>query len=97
MKKDNQKKETGQKKAAAPKARGTIKETEQLESPPPARNVFPVVGIGASAGGLEPLETFFSYMPMDKPDMAFVVIQHLGPKHKSIIGEILKKDTDMPV
>jgi two-component system CheB/CheR fusion protein len=61
---------------------------------------FPVVGIGASAGGLEPLEAFFASIPTDKPpaaDMAFVVIQHLSPKHKSIIGEILKKDTDMPI
>jgi len=61
---------------------------------------FPVVGIGASAGGLEPLEAFFANMPTGKPpteDMAFVVIQHLSPKHKSIIGEILKKDTDMPI
>jgi two-component system CheB/CheR fusion protein len=64
------------------------------------RKSFPVVGIGASAGGLEPLEAFFASMPTDKPpaeDMAFVVIQHLSPKHKSIIGEILKKDTDMPI
>jgi two-component system CheB/CheR fusion protein len=64
------------------------------------RRAFPVVGIGASAGGLEPLEAFFATMPTNKPaaeDMAFVVIQHLSPTHKSIIGEILKKDTDMPI
>jgi len=62
--------------------------------------VFPVVGIGASAGGLEPLETFFANLPTDKPlaeDMAFVIIQHLSPKHKSIIGEILRRDTDLPI
>ena len=61
---------------------------------------FPVVGIGASAGGLEPLEAFFAHMPTGNSpteDMAFVVIQHLSPKHKSIIGQILKKDTDMPI
>jgi two-component system, chemotaxis family, CheB/CheR fusion protein len=66
----------------------------------PRRKAFPVVGIGASAGGLEPLEAFFANMPPDKPpalDLAFVVIQHLSPKHKSIIGEILKKDTDLPI
>lgn len=55
------------------------------------------MGIGASAGGLEPLEVFFASIPIEKPDLAFVVIQHLSPKHKSIIGEILKKDTDMPI
>ena len=59
---------------------------------------FPVVGIGASAGGLEPLELFFSSLPRPLPeDLAFVIIQHLGPQHRSIIGEILKKDTDLPV
>jgi len=61
---------------------------------------FPVVGLGASAGGLEPLETFFSYLPTDQPpaaDLAFVVIQHLSPKHKSMVGEILKKDTNLPI
>jgi two-component system CheB/CheR fusion protein len=57
---------------------------------------FPVVGIGASAGGLEALETFFSHMPPDS-GMAFVVVQHLAPRHKSILGEILKKDTQMTV
>jgi two-component system CheB/CheR fusion protein len=57
---------------------------------------FPVVGIGASAGGLEALETFFSHMPPES-GLAFVVIQHLAPRHKSILGEILKKDTQMIV
>jgi two-component system CheB/CheR fusion protein len=60
------------------------------------KKAYPVVGIGASAGGLEALETFFSHMPPDS-GMAFVVIQHLAPRHKSILGEILKKDTQMTV
>jgi two-component system CheB/CheR fusion protein len=60
------------------------------------KKAFPVIGIGASAGGLEALETFFSHMPSDS-GMAFVVIQHLAPRHKSILGEILKKDTQMTV
>jgi two-component system CheB/CheR fusion protein len=88
------------KKKKPPQKTTTPPETEQahkVEEHPSASKVFPVVGIGASAGGLEPLETFFTYMPDDKPDMAFVVIQHLSPQHKSILGEILKKDTDMPV
>ncbi|MGA2403126.1 MAG: chemotaxis protein CheB, partial [Syntrophobacteraceae bacterium] len=42
---------------------------------------FPIVGIGASAGGLEALEAFLAPMPLDT-GMAFVVIQHLSPKHK---------------
>jgi two-component system, chemotaxis family, CheB/CheR fusion protein len=56
----------------------------------------PIVGLGASAGGLEALESFFLHMP-PHPGMAFVIIQHLSPRHKSILGEILKKDTQMTV
>ncbi|MDD2301966.1 MAG: chemotaxis protein CheB [Eubacteriales bacterium] len=57
---------------------------------------FPIVGIGASAGGLEALEGFFAAMP-DDGNMAFVVIQHLSPTYKSIMGEILQKHTRMPI
>jgi two-component system, chemotaxis family, CheB/CheR fusion protein len=70
------------------------------EAAAPEHQAFPVVGIGASAGGLEPLEAFFAHLPTNEPpvaDMAFVVIQHLSPKHKSMVGEILKKDTHMPI
>ena len=59
---------------------------------------FPIVGIGASAGGLAAFEAFFSSMPADKnPDMAFVVIQHLAPDHRSILTELIQKYTRMPV
>ena len=57
---------------------------------------FPIVGIGASAGGLEALEGFFKSMP-GEVNMAFVIIQHLDPKHKSIMGTLLKKYTKMKV
>jgi two-component system CheB/CheR fusion protein len=57
---------------------------------------FPIVGIGASAGGLEALESFFSHVPV-KSAMAFVVIQHLDPTHKSIMGSLLKKYTAMDI
>ena len=57
---------------------------------------FPIVGIGASAGGLEALEAFFFHMPSDA-GMTFVVIQHLSPKHKSIMGSLLAKCTRMEV
>jgi two-component system CheB/CheR fusion protein len=59
-------------------------------------DVFPIVGIGASAGGLEALEGFFSNVPSDS-NIAFVVIQHLAPKHKSIMNSLLKKHTDMDI
>lgn len=57
---------------------------------------FPIIGIGASAGGLAALEAFFETAV---PDLgaAFVVIQHLDPKHSSMIAEILSRHTDMPV
>jgi two-component system CheB/CheR fusion protein len=57
---------------------------------------FPIVGIGASAGGLEALEIFFSHVPADCA-MAFVVIQHLDPTHKSIMGALLNKYTKMEI
>jgi len=58
--------------------------------------LFPVVGIGASAGGLEALETFLKNVP-DHSGMAFVVIQHLDPTHKGALVELLQRFTAMPV
>jgi two-component system, chemotaxis family, CheB/CheR fusion protein len=59
---------------------------------------FPVVGIGASAGGLKAFETFFSGMPADAdPGMAFVLVQHLAPDHKSILTDLIRRYTRMQV
>ena len=59
---------------------------------------FPIVGIGASAGGLAAFEAFFSGMPADTdPGMAFVLVQHLAPDHKSILTELVKRYTRMKV
>lgn len=55
-----------------------------------------IVGIGASAGGLEAIEALFSKMPVDS-GLVFVVIQHLSPDHKSLMVELLSKRTKMPV
>ncbi len=55
-----------------------------------------IVGIGASAGGLEALEDFFSHVPV-ACNMAFVVIQHLDPTHKDIMPELLQCTTPMTV
>ena len=60
------------------------------------RNHFPIVGIGASAGGLEVLEQFFENMPGEN-GMAFVVIQHLDPNHDGIMPELLQRTTSMKV
>jgi two-component system CheB/CheR fusion protein len=57
---------------------------------------FPVVGIGASAGGLEALGKMFSNMPSDS-GAAFVLIQHLDPSRKSSLVELLARYTDMEV
>ena len=55
-----------------------------------------VVGIGASAGGLEALQTLFAGMPADS-GACFVVVQHLSADFKSVMAELLAKHTDMPV
>ena len=57
---------------------------------------FPVVGIGASAGGLEAFRQLLSHLPIDT-GMAFVLIQHLDPSQKSLLSEILALETAMPV
>lgn len=59
---------------------------------------FTVVGIGASAGGLAAFEAFFSGMPSGvESHMAFVVVQHLAPDHKSILAELIQRSTRMQV
>jgi two-component system, chemotaxis family, CheB/CheR fusion protein len=59
---------------------------------------FPIVGIGASAGGLAAFEAFFSGMPVDSdPGMAFVLVQHLAPDHKSILTDLIRRYTRMRV
>src|SRR5665213_3280692 len=60
------------------------------------RLAFPVVGIGASAGGLEAYTQFFEAMRPDS-GMAFVLIQHLPPDRESMIVEIISKRTSIPV
>ncbi len=59
---------------------------------------FPIVGIGASAGGLAAFEAFFSGMPtVTDPNMAFVLVQHLAPDHKSILTGLIQRYTRMQV
>lgn len=58
--------------------------------------IFPIVGIGASAGGLEALEHFLSHVP-DQSNLGFVVIQHLDPTRKGILSELLQRSTQMKV
>jgi two-component system CheB/CheR fusion protein len=62
----------------------------------PAGVSFPVVGIGASAGGLEAIEHFLLHVPKNS-GLAFVIVQHLDPTHKGIMSELLQRVTGMKV
>ena len=62
----------------------------------PANASFPIVGIGASAGGLEALEQFLGHVPK-QCGMAFVIVQHLDPTQKGIMPELLQRATRMKV
>ena len=55
-----------------------------------------IVGIGASAGGLEAYKSFFAHMPVDG-ELAFVLVQHLAPDHHSLLAELIGRSTTMPV
>jgi two-component system CheB/CheR fusion protein len=55
-----------------------------------------IIGIGASAGGMEVIHELFDNMP-DNTDFSFVIIQHLSPDHKSLLAELLSKHTMMQV
>ncbi|MBU4275260.1 MAG: PAS domain-containing protein [Proteobacteria bacterium] len=57
---------------------------------------FPIIGLGASAGGLEAFQQFFDAMPPDS-GMAFLVVVHLDPDHTSILPELIQKHTSMKV
>ncbi|MFZ5953261.1 MAG: chemotaxis protein CheB [Candidatus Rifleibacteriota bacterium] len=57
---------------------------------------FPIVAVGASAGGLEAFKTFVGNIPKDS-ELAYVFIQHLDPDHQSILAEILSRHTSLPV
>ncbi|HEV8578343.1 MAG TPA: chemotaxis protein CheB [Thermoanaerobaculia bacterium] len=61
-----------------------------------ASSPFPIVGVGASAGGLEAFIQMLGALPVDT-GMAFVLVQHLAPKHPSLLAEILSRTTAMPV
>ncbi|HEV2970527.1 MAG TPA: chemotaxis protein CheB [Pirellulales bacterium] len=74
-----------------PVAPAAIKKAEQAADRPAA-----VVGVGASAGGLDAFRQWFAAMPSDT-GMAFVLIQHLDPNHPSLTAELLSKQTKMPV
>jgi len=72
-------------------------EISTVEQPvKPEDHSFPIIGIGASAGGLEALEQFLSHVPVNC-GMAFVIVQHLDPTRKGIMVELLQRATAMKV
>jgi len=68
----------------------------QKRTKPKAEANFPIVGIGASAGGLEACNEFFGELPVNT-GMAFVLVQHLDPHHKSMLTELLSRVTRLPI
>ena len=60
------------------------------------RSIFPIVGVGASAGGVEALEGFFQGVP-PQPGLAFIVVTHLSPDRESLLHEIIARYTDLTV
>jgi len=76
-------------------AKGLEKQAVQPQHAP-LHPLCPVVGFGASAGGLEAFQEILDALP-NNTGLAFVFIQHLDPKHVSILGELLAKSTRMPV
>lgn len=84
------------KKEVSPPPAGKSKRPAARKPPATARlkSPFPIVGIGASAGGLEALEAFFTAVPIDTGN-AFVLVSHLDPNHISILPELIQKKTGM--
>lgn len=80
----------------AGKADGTGSEPAAATSAEAQRAAALVVGIGASAGGLEAFRTFFLNTPADT-GMAFILVQHLATDHKSLLAELVGRVTAMPV
>jgi two-component system CheB/CheR fusion protein len=83
-------------KATAAKNQQLVKPAQSKRAPANADHPLSVVGIGASAGGLEAFEQLLRALPNDT-GLAFVLIQHLAPKHESMLSELLGKATRMPV
>ncbi|HEX6004875.1 MAG TPA: chemotaxis protein CheB [Burkholderiales bacterium] len=79
----------------AKKADGTIREDAAAND---RRDVaaFPIIGVGASAGGLEAFTELLQHLPVDT-GMAFVLVQHLDPQHESSLPQLLGRATSMPV
>ena len=84
------------KKDDSKKVQANEGEQRQPGASKPAQDSFPIVGIGASAGGVQAPDTFFAHMPSGCR-MAFVIVQHLDPHHNSMMDSLLAKETPLQV
>lgn len=85
-------KKISQNKTAIKRPKQGVKKNSSLTK----KNNFFIVGIGASAGGLEALKELFENTPSDS-GMAFIIVQHLDPTHKSLLSELISEHTQMKV
>jgi two-component system, chemotaxis family, CheB/CheR fusion protein len=83
-------------KARAPKFRPATVSRSASPSPLAPKPAFPIVGVGASAGGLEAFTHLLKHLPLDT-GFGFVLVQHLDPQHESALTQLLKRATAMPV
>jgi two-component system CheB/CheR fusion protein len=84
-------------KSIQPKKKVPVKASASKGNPADSRSdLFPIAGIGASAGGLEALEQFFQNIP-DNNGLAYVVVQHLDPTQKGMLPELLQRVSKMKV
>ena len=93
-------KKAAPKKTKKPTPKPAARAVVTREPVTPAEETFPIVGIGASAGGLAAFEAFFSAMPSGSGSgsgIAFIIVQHLAPDHKSILTDLVKRYTRMKV
>jgi two-component system CheB/CheR fusion protein len=92
------KKKKPAKRTGSSSAKASVADSEKASTLAPRADAppFPVVGVGASAGGLEAFTALLKALP-EKPGMAFVLVPHLDPTHESAMTELLARATSMPV
>src|SRR5215213_7197760 len=89
-------KNNSKKLAQSPAAQRKPTKTNNVNLDAAKNDVITIVGIGASAGGLQALQAFFDELP-NNTGMAYVVITHLHPEYESHLAELLQRHTEMPV
>ena len=83
-------------KLALPTRKPKMASVEECARAGANRDIFPIVGIGASAGGFEAFNNVLAHLP-EKTGMAFVFVQHLDPNHQSSLPELLTRATRIPI